>query len=150
MNTIFLLIKSAIDDLRRNKVRTLLTSLGILIGVLSVVLLIAFGLGLKNFIQGQFESLGANLVIVFPGQLIRNGQFRNSEGATEGSVRFDEKDINTISKLNGAQYVVPAFTQSVEVKGEGKKDKDDLDTATKAIKSLPQFDLLKVTLGYSF
>jgi putative ABC transport system permease protein len=126
MNTIFLLIKSAIDDLRRNKVRTLLTSLGILIGVLSVVLLIAFGLGLKNFIQGQFESLGANLVIVFPGQLIRNGQFRNSEGATEGSVRFDEKDINTISKLNGAQYVVPAFTQSVEVKGEGKKDFGDL------------------------
>ena len=47
------LIKAAYSDFKRNKVRTALTSLGIMIGVLSVVMLIALGLGLKNYIQGR-------------------------------------------------------------------------------------------------
>lgn len=59
------LAKAALEDFKRNKVRTALTSLGIMIGVLSVVLLIALGLGLKNYIEGQFESMGANLILVF-------------------------------------------------------------------------------------
>ena len=61
------LIKTALEDFRRNKIRTALTSLGIMIGVLSVVLLIALGLGLKNYIEGQFESMGANLILILPG-----------------------------------------------------------------------------------
>ena len=50
------IITSAMSDLLRNKLRTFLTSLGILIGVSSVVLLIAFGVGLKNFIKNQFDT----------------------------------------------------------------------------------------------
>jgi len=61
------LLKSAFDDFSHNKGRTILTSLGILIGVLSVVLVIAFGLGLRKYIENMFESLGANLIIVIPG-----------------------------------------------------------------------------------
>ena len=49
-NEITDLIKSALADFKRNKIRTLLTSLGIMVGVLSVVLLIALGLGLKNYL----------------------------------------------------------------------------------------------------
>ena len=69
MNYFIFIIKSALEDFSRNKIRTALTSLGILIGVASVVLLIAFGLGLKKFISNQFESLGTNLVIVLPGKI---------------------------------------------------------------------------------
>ena len=61
------LAKVALEDFKRNKVRTALTSLGIMIGVLSVVLLIALGLGLKNYIEGQFENMGANLIMILPG-----------------------------------------------------------------------------------
>ena len=61
------LVKTAFSDFRRNKVRTILTSLGIMIGVYSVVLLIALGLGLKNYIEGQFNSMGANLIMILPG-----------------------------------------------------------------------------------
>ena len=64
---VFHLLSTAYTNFKRNKVRTFLTSLGIMIGVLSVVMLIALGLGLKNYIQDQFESLGTNLVAVFPG-----------------------------------------------------------------------------------
>jgi len=51
MKNLFFLVSSSFDDFKRNKVRTFLTSLGIMIGVLSVVLLIAFGQGLKNYIK---------------------------------------------------------------------------------------------------
>nr|MBP6045419.1 ABC transporter permease [Candidatus Woesebacteria bacterium] len=54
------LLKTALFNFSRNKGRTFLTSLGILIGVMSVVLLTAAGLGLKKYIQQQFESFGSN------------------------------------------------------------------------------------------
>ena len=66
-NGIYHLIISALADFKRNKVRTFLTSLGIMIGVLSVVMLIALGLGLKNYIKESFEGLGANMVMIMPG-----------------------------------------------------------------------------------
>lgn len=116
MTYLLFLTKSAIDDFRRNKVRTFLTSLGILIGVSSVVLLMAFGLGLKVFIEQQFESLGTNLVIVFPGQIIQNGRFRQGGPAVSG-VRFDERDLTALKRLRYAQYVVPIFTKTVKAQG---------------------------------
>jgi putative ABC transport system permease protein len=59
MNTSYMssLLKSSLGDFKRNKIRTVLTSLGILIGVMSVVLLIALGLGLKNYISGDRKSV---------------------------------------------------------------------------------------------
>jgi len=73
MKNLFFLVSSSFDDFKRNKVRTFLTSLGIMIGVLSVVLLIAFGQGLKNYIKEQFESIGTNLVYVLPGRIVGEG-----------------------------------------------------------------------------
>ena len=66
MNYFNFILQSAYDDLRRNKIRTFLTSLGILIGVAAVVLILAFGLGLKVFITSQFQGLGTNLIFVLP------------------------------------------------------------------------------------
>ncbi|AKM82966.1 hypothetical protein A2422_03265 [Candidatus Woesebacteria bacterium RIFOXYC1_FULL_31_51] len=109
------LIKSSFDDFKRNKVRTLLTSLGIMVGVLSVVLLIALGLGLKNYIQGQFESLGANLLIIFPGNVFSEGSGvgGNFGAGFAGGASFDEKDVKTLSKLPDINYVVPMFMKSL-------------------------------------
>jgi putative ABC transport system permease protein len=84
MNLLLFVIKSAFEDFRRNKVRTALTSLGILIGVASVVLLMALGLGLKTFIANQFESLGTNLLIIFPGEVLdESGSFRGGENSRD-------------------------------------------------------------------
>ncbi len=110
------IIKSAGEDFRRNKVRTFLTSLGILIGVSSVVLLTAFGLGLKAFIEGQFESLGTNLIIVFPGKIFENGQFRQG-GAAVAVASFDERDLTTLKRIRSAQYVIPVFTKTLKIDG---------------------------------
>ncbi len=112
MNQFVFVIRNAIEDFRRNKIRTLLTSLGILIGVSSVVLLMAFGLGLRKYIQDQFNSLGSNLLRVVPGQVLKNGSFSSGPGSI-GTIRFDDKDIITMNRIKDVDLVIPIFTKSV-------------------------------------
>lgn len=114
------IISGSFDDFRRNKGRTFLTSLGIMVGVLSVVLLIALGLGLKNYIQGQFESLGANLVMVMPGSGF-SGEGGFGPGLVGGGADFDEKDVSSISRVSGIKYAVPLFFKSSSVEAGGDK-----------------------------
>jgi putative ABC transport system permease protein len=114
------LIKAAIEDFGRNKVRTALTSLGIMIGVLSVVLLIALGLGLKNFIEGQFESMGANLIVVMPGSGFGGGGASFGPGFV-GGAEFDERDVATINRVSNLKYVVPTFFKSIRAEAGGEE-----------------------------
>ncbi len=109
------IVKSAIDDFRRNKVRTVLTSLGILIGVASVVLLQAFGLGLKRFIQQQFESLGTNLIYVVPGNISEGGF---GGGPAQSNVRFDLRDVARVKRVNHVALAVPTFEKTTKVQGD--------------------------------
>lgn len=110
------LIKLSFDSFRRNKVRTLLTSLGIMVGVLSVVLLIALGLGLKNYIQEQFESLGANLIIILPGNVFsESGGPRSFGSGLVGGANFDEKDVKTLTRIPNVSYVSPMFMKSLVI-----------------------------------
>src|SRR3990167_9375737 len=111
MNYITFLIKSALFNFSRNKGRTFLTSLGILIGVMSVVLLTAAGLGLKKYIQTQFESIGTNTLRVIPGTAIRNGQFQGGPSSI-GTIRFDEKDLRTLTRIRSLENVAPVFTKN--------------------------------------
>ena len=57
----------ALRALRRNKLRSILTALGIIIGVASVVAMVAVGNGARNKIQGEVSALGQNLLLVFAG-----------------------------------------------------------------------------------
>jgi len=117
------LLKTAFEDFKRNKVRTFLASLGIMIGVLSVVMLIAIGIGLKNYLKEQFENLGSNLIIIFPGNV-----FSGEEGAGgsfgagfAGGAQFDERDYFSLQRLKEADYVVPSFTKSSIVENESER-----------------------------
>ena len=118
------LIKAAMSDFKRSKIRTFLTSLGIMIGVLSVVLLIALGIGLKNYLQRQFESLGANLIIIFPGNISSSeegGGLGNFGAGFAGGANFDEKDYISLSRINEADYVVPLFMKSSVIESDGER-----------------------------
>jgi putative ABC transport system permease protein len=66
-------LTTAITAIFTNKVRSLLTVLGVVIGVASVVLLIAIGDGLQLYITNQFNSLGANTLYVLPGDILGEG-----------------------------------------------------------------------------
>ncbi|MBM0225430.1 MULTISPECIES: ABC transporter permease [Micromonospora] len=59
----------ALDALRANRMRSALTMLGVIIGVASVVLLVAIGTGTKQKVEQQVEGLGSNLLLVVPGKI---------------------------------------------------------------------------------
>jgi len=66
----------ALKAILTNKMRSFLTMLGVIIGVSSVVLLTAIGNGLSAFVTDQFDALGANTVLIFPGDIFdENGGF---------------------------------------------------------------------------
>lgn len=125
MDYFIFILKTAFFDFSRNKGRTILTSLGILIGVLSVILLIAAGLGLRKYIQQQFESLAPNLLRVVPGQILQGGSFRGGAGSF-GGIRFDDKDVTKLKRLRSVEYVIPAFTKSIKVQVGKNSELTDL------------------------
>ncbi len=61
--------RTALEALRANRVRSVLTMLGVIIGVLSVILLVAVGQGASDFVTGQIQELGSDLLWVIPGQI---------------------------------------------------------------------------------
>ena len=116
------LIKTAIGDFKRSKVRTFLTALGITIGVLSVVMLIALGLGLKNYLKEQFENMGANLVMILPGSGFGGGEGSSAMGAgLVAGTKFDETDVASLKRIPNNKYVVPLYFSSAAVEAEGRK-----------------------------
>ena len=86
------LLKLAVYALKRNKLRALLTMLGIIIGVASVIAMLAIGEGSKKSITDQIASMGTNLVSVQPSSQQRGGiQLGNA-----GAVNLTEKDLDAI------------------------------------------------------
>lgn len=126
MQYFLFILKSALDDFRRNKVRTFLTSLGILIGVSSVILLMALGLGFKEYIRQQFESLGTNILIVMPGKILEGGSFSSSSESSLTGARFEESDINRLKRIDGLSYVVPVFIKTVKTSSSESSEIGDL------------------------
>ncbi len=136
------LLKNALFNFSRNKGRTFLTSLGILIGVMAVVLLTAAGLGLKKYIQDQFESFGTNTLRVVPGTVIRNGQFRTG-GSAVGAIRFDDKDFISLNRIRTIRNIAPIFATSSDVIYGSKKEFADLYATNEDI-----FPVLNLELQY--
>ena len=111
------LLKSSIRSILKNKSRTILTSLGIIIGVTSVILLTSIGNGVKNYVNQQFESLGSNLIMIMPGKIFSdNGGFSSSSGSSFVSVSFTSKDIKDLKKVLKGNIILPVSFTTTEVK----------------------------------
>jgi len=103
--------KQAINSMLGNKLRTALSMLGILIGVASVIAMMALGAGAKASIQKSLSNLGSNLLTVMPGSWRVGGV---SLGA--GSVtRFTEQDVEEIKKIQGVKNVCGNVEGRVQV-----------------------------------
>lgn len=111
----------AIVNLWRNKTRSLLTALGIIIGVSAVILLVSLGQGLQNYITGQFESLGTNLIFVIPGQSLEEG-FGQGPPNLAGS-KLSLRHVEELQILGGPIKNAAADTDlpaNIEYRGESK------------------------------
>ena len=69
----FLTLRIAIRALAKNKMRAGLTVLGVVIGIAAVTTMVSLGQSASSLVQGQFEALGSNVIIVFPGNRQRGG-----------------------------------------------------------------------------
>ncbi len=105
-------IKNAVMSLRGTKWRSALTMLGIVIGVVSVVTVVAIGEGIKHQVGAQINQLGHDLITVRPGQLVQ----RSNSGAINGVALFPDvttggslsnQDLQTVSQAAGVQQAVP-------------------------------------------
>ncbi|OQP50777.1 multidrug ABC transporter substrate-binding protein [Niastella yeongjuensis] len=110
---LFNLIRIALKALQRNKLRAFLTMLGIIIGVASVIAMVAIGQGSKQSIQDQLSSMGSNMITIRP----------NSNQTVGGGARLDATglqsltldDIKAIQKQ--ATYIT-AVSPAVQAKGQ--------------------------------
>jgi ABC-type antimicrobial peptide transport system permease subunit len=105
-------IKTAFKTLRRNKFRSLLTMLGVIIGVASVVTVVSIGEGVKQQVNDQTEHLGKDLITIRPGQLLAQSVTSElSQSSLLGNIgtvgSLSDQDINTVSKTPGVSSVVP-------------------------------------------
>jgi putative ABC transport system permease protein len=136
------LIKSSIRSILKNKVRTFLTSLGIIIGVTSVILLVSIGNGLKDFVVEQFDSLGSNIVYVMPGKMFSgNGEGFAGGGQSMMNNSFKEKDLTNLTRKLDIEAIFPMIETRAEVKYLTNSKKTSLEITNyqygKSMNSLP-------------
>ena len=112
-----------------NKVRSLLTMLGVIIGVSAVILLVAIGTGVQKEITGTIEGLGSNLLFVFPGQINTTGG--GFGGPPEQGHPFSVADAKLLqTRLTGIDAVVPVASGSATIKLGNRSGRSTLMGAT--------------------
>jgi len=120
---------TAFQSLARNKTRTLLTILGIVIGVGSVIMLMSIGDGLKKYVSGQFEGLGSNIVMVLPVNIVdEQGRPMTLHGAPPvGGKTFADKDVREIKRVHpGVVGAIPQVQKLMKVKSAVKQKRIDV------------------------
>lgn len=133
-------INSALTSILANRMRSFLTILGIMIGVMSVILLISLVSGLKTYITSQIEGLGSNLLFVIPGRI---GGARSPGGVQAN--RLEYADANSLrAKLQDTE-VSAAIQRNATLKYGNKIDRS---VAVFGVESnYPQIISLKLTDG---
>jgi putative ABC transport system permease protein len=102
----------ALDGLRANKMRSMLTMLGIIIGVGAVIAMVSIGMGVKDKVEASIAGLGSNLLIVTPGAANAGG----SRQAAGSSISLHEKDALAIAQeVAGVNLVAPSVSRSYQV-----------------------------------
>ena len=104
----------ALRQIFRNPMRSLLTVLGIVIGVAAVITMVTVGNGATQAVREQIESLGSNQLMIRPGQ-------RMGPGRAAGAPTFKLDDVEAIqSQIAGVKNVAPQRSQSMTVVAQGK------------------------------
>ncbi len=87
-------IRASITALKANLLRSILTSLGIIIGISSVIAMVAIGAGAESRVKESIESLGANIMIVLNGSRTTGG----ARGGTGSNITLTEEDAAALQR----------------------------------------------------
>ena len=149
----------AFNNLRRRKLRSWLTMIGIFIGIAAVVALISLGQGLQGYIAGEFEKMGSDKIFIQP-----KGAFGPPGGTTSESLKLTSKDQKVIENVRGVEWVAGYLLKQGQAKFKGEIgigyalgiEPEDLDlwidTGSIEIiegRGLKDGDKFKVVVGYN-
>jgi putative ABC transport system permease protein len=109
MMRLYLLLRVALRAIARNKMRSGLTVLGIIIGVGAVITMVAIGEGAATMVQSQVASLGDNIVNVFPGSFMGPGGRHGGAGSASS---LDEGDAEAITQYVPSVKAVSPISQT--------------------------------------
>ena len=102
------LLKIALKALNNNKLRCFLTMLGIIIGVASVITMIAIGQGSKNSIKEQISEMGSNMIMIHPGNMQRGGVRQSADDMQTLKIA----DYEALQSLPGITAISPSVNSS--------------------------------------
>lgn len=108
------IISTALEALTLNKLRTALATLGIVIGIGSVIALIALGQSTAKSVTNQIQSLGANLLTIQPGSQSTGG-VRTAAGSSTTLTNSDADAIKNSQQITTIQNVSPEFSRRSQV-----------------------------------
>ncbi len=109
------LLEESLQTLILNKLRTGLATLGIVIGIGSVIALVSLGQSTQASISNQIQSLGSNLLTVSPGQVNQGGGVRSGPGGATTLTLEDAKAIETSPAITTVSKVSPELTRRTQV-----------------------------------
>ena len=113
-------IKAGIDAVRRTKLRNFWTMLGIIIGVASVISIIAISEGVKQQISGHISQTGNDVITIEPSTIKVSGSSLNSLALLSGlsvSGSLSNTDISRVANTKGVSQAAPLSAMSASVKG---------------------------------
>ena len=124
------LLKETLWSLTGNKIRSSLTMLGIVIGIASVIAMVAIGQGAQNSIASSIESIGSNLIIIMPGAA-RGSGISQGRGSAE---TLTMEDVNAISsQVPDIKAVAPEVSRRYQITAGGN------NTNTEVVGTLPAY-----------
>lgn len=126
------------------KTRISLTLLGIIIGVTAVVSLVSLSLGVQDAMNSQFEKLGTNRIIIFPGGASSFMQ------ASMSAQQLTEKDAKVLKSIDKIEYVEPVLSRPATASFSGKTSQVfllGLDTDEKSLKFFKSTNLFSIRTG---
>jgi len=129
-------VRMALTTLRSNRLRSLLTMLGIVIGNASVIILVGVGRGAQNLAEDQLSSLGANVLFVVPGN---NDTRRRGVAFPKTLVIEDAEAI--AEQVPSIKRVAPQITSSEVVQAGGRSSSSSISGITPDFLSVRSFDL---------
>ena len=107
------LLREAVQSIRANRMRTLLTMLGIVIGVGAVIVMVALGTGARQQIEASINSLGTNVIMIIPGSGKRGGSNQGLGSLNSLTVHDAEKIKREATLVSAVSPVVVTHMQVI-------------------------------------
>ena len=133
----------ALRALRRNTMRSILTGLGIIIGIAAVIAMVSIGNGAKAQVQAAIASLGDNLVIVGPGNQSQGGGVRSGQGGATTLTTADADAIVAGFKQTDQEKDQSVIAVSPYVFGSSQVLANGLNWGTRVFGVAPDYPLIR-------